>query len=67
VDATEAAVAHDDHDVTRFCDLGNTMRYSLSEASSKLDISRSTMYRLLEIYHIQIENGKAVLSEGAAG
>jgi DNA-binding NtrC family response regulator len=35
---------------------------NISEASNKLDISRSTMYRLLEIYNIATENGKAVLA-----
>jgi DNA-binding NtrC family response regulator len=49
------------HHALEACD-GN-----LSEASTKLDISRSTMYRLLEVYNIQIENGKAVLKEVAAG
>lgn len=33
---------------------------NVSEASVKLDISRSTMYRLLELYKISIENGKAL-------
>ena len=37
---------------------------NITEASTKLDISRSTMYRLLEIYHIAIENGKAVVPAG---
>ncbi|MEO6940510.1 MAG: sigma-54 dependent transcriptional regulator, partial [Candidatus Kapaibacterium sp.] len=32
---------------------------NISEASVKLDISRSTMYRLLEIYNIRTENGVA--------
>ncbi len=39
---------------------------NITEASQKLEISRSTMYRLLEIYHIAIENGKAVLSASEA-
>src|SRR5205807_760665 len=38
---------------------------NISEASGKLDISRSTMYRLLEIYHIQSQNGLAILPEKA--
>jgi transcriptional regulator of acetoin/glycerol metabolism len=39
---------------------------NISEASVKLDISRSTMYRLLEIYNIRTENGVAHASHGAA-
>jgi DNA-binding NtrC family response regulator len=35
---------------------------NISEASTKLDISRSTMYRLLEIYNIRSENGKALVA-----
>jgi DNA-binding NtrC family response regulator len=35
---------------------------SVAEAALKLDVSRSTMYRLLEVYNIEIENGRAVLS-----
>jgi DNA-binding NtrC family response regulator len=36
---------------------------NVSEAAQKLDISRSTMYRFLEIYHIETKNGLAVLPE----
>ena len=35
---------------------------NISEASTRLDISRSTMYRLLEIYNIRSENGKALVA-----
>jgi transcriptional regulator of acetoin/glycerol metabolism len=35
---------------------------NISEASQKLDISRSTMYRFLEIYNIATQNGVAVLN-----
>ncbi|HZK76454.1 MAG TPA: sigma-54 dependent transcriptional regulator [Candidatus Kapabacteria bacterium] len=38
---------------------------NISEASLKLDISRSTMYRFLELYHIETQNGVAVLNEAA--
>ncbi|MFI5201066.1 MAG: sigma-54 dependent transcriptional regulator, partial [Candidatus Kapaibacterium sp.] len=36
---------------------------NISEASQKLDISRSTMYRFLELYNIQTQNGVAVLPD----
>ncbi len=43
---------------------------NITEAAEKLDISRSTMYRFLEIYQIETQNGFALLSamqEAAAG
>ncbi len=36
---------------------------NISEAAQKLDISRSTMYRFLEMYHIETQNGVALLPE----
>ncbi len=36
-------------------------RGNISEAAQKLDISRSTMYRFLEIYQIETKNGLALL------
>lgn len=33
---------------------------NISEASVRLDISRSTMYRLLEVYNIRSENGRVL-------
>jgi DNA-binding NtrC family response regulator len=36
---------------------------NVSEAAQKLDISRSTMYRFLEIYNIETKNGLALLTE----
>jgi two-component system, NtrC family, response regulator AtoC len=36
-------------------------RGNISEAAQKLDISRSTMYRFLEIYNIETKNGLALL------
>src|SRR5581483_1096571 len=39
---------------------------NISEASQKLEISRSTMYRFLELYQIQTSNGIAILPEGEA-
>ncbi len=38
---------------------------NISEAALKLDISRSTMYRFLELYEIETKNGIAVLEEKA--
>ena len=38
---------------------------NISDAAQRLDISRSTMYRFLEIYHIETQNGVAILSEGS--
>ena len=38
-------------------------RGNVSEAAQKLDISRSTMYRFLEIYNIETKNGLALLPE----
>ena len=38
---------------------------NISEASGKLDISRSTMYRLLELYNIESQNGVALITKGA--
>lgn len=36
---------------------------NITEASQKLDISRSTMYRFLEMYNIETQNGVAVISD----
>jgi two-component system response regulator AtoC len=38
-------------------------RGNISEAAQKLDISRSTMYRFLEIYNIETKNGLALLPD----
>ncbi len=38
-------------------------RGNISEAAQKLDISRSTMYRFLEIYNIETKNGLALLDD----
>jgi two-component system response regulator AtoC len=35
---------------------------NITEAAEKLDVSRSTMYRFLEIYQIETQNGIALLS-----
>ncbi len=39
---------------------------NITEASAKLEISRSTMYRFLEMYGITIENGMAKLPSNAS-
>ena len=41
----------------------NACKGNISEAAQKLDISRSTMYRFLEIYNIETKNGLAVIAE----
>ena len=41
----------------------NACNGNITEAAQKLDISRSTMYRFLEIYNIETHNGIAVLPE----
>ena len=41
----------------------NACRGNITEAAQRLDISRSTMYRFLEIYHIETKNGLALLPE----
>ncbi len=38
-------------------------RGNISEAAQKLDISRSTMYRFLEMYNIETKNGLALLED----
>ena len=38
---------------------------NISEASTQLAISRSTMYRLLDLYSVHIENGRAIVSSSA--
>ena len=38
---------------------------NITEASQKLEISRSTMYRFLEMYNIETQNGLAVIPDVA--
>jgi DNA-binding NtrC family response regulator len=41
----------------------NACQGNITEAAQKLDISRSTMYRFLELYHIETKNGLAMVTE----
>jgi DNA-binding NtrC family response regulator len=38
---------------------------NVSEASTRLDISRSTLYRLLELYNIEVDTTKTLLTKAA--